>query len=54
MFSIPPASTVVASFKRMRWAPCTIDSKPEPHNRFTVSAGTSLGTPAFKPTWRAP
>jgi hypothetical protein len=27
---------------------------PEPHSRFTVSAGVSMGRPAFRPTWRAP
>ncbi len=54
MFSMPPASTVVASPRRIRCAPCTIDSNPEPQSRLTVSAGTSFGTPAFRPTCRAP
>src|SRR5262249_58204117 len=29
-------------------------SIPEPHNRFTVTAGVSTLNPAFKPTCRAP
>src|SRR5262249_2845898 len=29
-------------------------SIPEPHNRFTVTAGVSTVNPAFKPTCRAP
>ncbi len=42
---MPPASTVVASPSRIRWAPWMIDSKPEPQSRLTVRAGTSFGTP---------
>jgi hypothetical protein len=54
MFSMPPASTVVASPSRIICAPLTTAWMPEPHKRFTVNAPFSLGTPAFKPTWRAP
>ena len=32
----------------------TTDWIPEPHSRLTVSAGTSIGSPALRPTWRAP
>ena len=35
-------------------APLTAAWIPEPHSRFTVSAGTSIGTPDFSPTCRAP
>ena len=35
-------------------APLNTAWMPEPHSRFTVSAGTSIGTPALSPTWRAP
>ena len=34
-------------------APLTTAWKPEPQSRFTVSPGTSLGTPALSDTWRA-
>ena len=33
--------------------PCMTASKPEPHSRFTVTAGVSIGRPARRPTWRA-
>ena len=53
MFSVPPASTTFASPVRICSAALTTAWKPEPHRRFTVSAGTRCGTPAFSPTWRA-
>ena len=30
-----------------------MDWNPEPQSRFTVRAGTGMGIPAFRPTWRA-
>src|SRR2546430_1880088 len=51
--SVPPASTAWASPSMMSWAPWVIASNPEPHNRLTVTAGTSIGKPALSPTWRA-
>src|SRR2546430_8770356 len=52
MDSVPPASTALASPNRMSCAPCVIASKPEPHSRLTVTAGTPIGRPAFRPMWR--
>ena len=50
MFSMPPASTQVAS---PVWSCCaaliTLWS-PEPHRRLTVSAGTLWGSPALSAT----
>jgi len=54
MFSIPPASTMFASPSSNRCAACAIASIPDPHNRFTVTAGVSIFNPAFNPTCRAP
>jgi hypothetical protein len=54
MLSMPPVSTMPASPSRMCWAPLIAAWMPEPHSRFTVSAGTSIGTPALSATWRAP
>ncbi len=54
MFSIPPASARRDSPSRIICAAETTDWMPEPHSRLTVSAGVSIGTPAFSPTWRAP
>jgi hypothetical protein len=48
MFSVPPTSTSSASPSRMSCAPLTIAWKPEPHRRFTVSAGTGTGTPLLR------
>ncbi len=53
MDSPPPASTTFDSSSRICCAACAMASKPEPHSRFTVSAGTSMGSPALRPTWRA-
>ena len=50
MFSIPPHNVVWASPRRIRCAPWAMDSIPEPHRRFTVSAGVAWGAPAFRPT----
>src|SRR2546430_4305370 len=52
MDSVPPASTALASPNRMSCAPCVIASKPEPHSRLTVTAGTPIGRPALRPMWR--
>ena len=54
MFSIPPANTIAASPSKILCAPCVIASIPDPHSRFTVTAGVSTFNPAFNPTCRAP
>ena len=54
MFSMPPASARRDSPRRIICAAETTDWMPEPQSRLTVSAGVSTGTPAFRPTWRAP
>ena len=54
MLSMPPVSTMSASPSWISCAPLTAAWMPEPHSRLTVSAGTSIGTPALRPTWRAP
>ena len=54
MFSMPPTRQVRASPARIMCAPEMTDWMPEPQRRFTVSAGTSFGTPALSATWRAP
>ena len=36
------------------WAPLMAACSPDPHNRLTVSAGTSTGMPAFSAICRAP
>ena len=54
MDSVPPASTTSASPSWMSIAAWITASNPEPQSRrFTVSAGTSCGSPARRPTWRA-
>jgi len=53
MFSVPPASTASASPSRICSAAEITAWNPDPHNRLTVIAGASIGTPAFKPTCRA-
>jgi hypothetical protein len=53
MLSAPPVSTISDSPIRIDVAPCTRASNPDPHRRFTVSAGRSWGTPALSATWRA-
>ena len=54
IFSIPPASTIVASPSSNRCSACVIASIPEPQRRFTVTAGVSIFSPAFNPTCLAP
>ena len=54
MASIPPASTIFASSVWIICAAETIACIPDPHSRFTVSAGVSIGNPARNPTCRAP
>ena len=51
--SVPPASTTRDSPSRICCAACTTASNPEPHRRFTVSAGVSTRQPLRSPTWRA-
>ncbi len=53
MLSAPPASATSLSPSCMLCAPLTTLWKPEPHSRFTVSAGTSCGTSALSATCRA-
>ena len=54
MFSMPPARARRDSPSRMVCAAEITDWMPDPQSRFTVSAGTATGTPALRPTWRAP
>jgi hypothetical protein len=54
MLSMPPVSTMSASPSWMICPPLIAAWIPEPHSRLTVSAGTSIGRPAFSPTCRAP
>src|SRR2546423_1706192 len=53
MFSAPPARTNSAWPSWISCAARMIACKPEPQSRFTVRAGDSLGTPDFRPMWRA-
>ena len=51
--STPPASTRSAS-PTLTWRlPWTAASSPEAHSRFTVTPGTSTGSPASSPAMRA-
>ena len=54
MLSMPPVSTTSASPRSISCAPLIAAWMPDPHNRLTVSAGTSIGRPALSPTCRAP
>ena len=54
MLSMPPVNTTFASPRRIICAPLIAAWMPDPHKRLTVNAGTSTGTPALRPTWRAP
>jgi len=54
MFSEPTARTALASPRRICSAAVTTAWKPEPQRRLSVSAGVSMGSPALRPTWRAP
>ena len=54
MFSMPPATVTSASPRSMSWDAEITDWIPEPHRRFTVSAGVSIGSPAFNAECRAP
>ena len=53
MFSLPPHMTTFASPNLIDLAPCITVSKPEPHSRLIVNAGTPTGTPTLSPTCRA-
>jgi len=53
MLSVPPHSATSASPSMISIAPLTMAWKPEPHSRFSVSAGVSMGSPALRPMWRA-
>ena len=53
MLSTPPAITTSASPVQMRITASVTASSPEPHRRFTVTAGTSYGSPASSPAMRA-
>lgn len=41
------------SFRARTCAPLIMAWNPEPQRRLTVSAGTGMGTPHRRPTWRA-
>ena len=53
MLSMPPASTTEASPSWINCAPVTAAWIPDPHSRFTASAGVSTGTPLLSPMCRA-
>jgi hypothetical protein len=53
MLSVPPTRTTFASPSMSCWAPWMTASKPEPHRRLTVRAGTDCGSSQRRPTWRA-
>lgn len=37
----------------LTWEPLMMDWKPDPQSLFTVRAGTGMGMPHLRPTWRA-
>ena len=51
--STPPASTMSPSPALRERAPCEIASSPEAQRRFTVTPGTSTGSPASREPIRA-
>jgi hypothetical protein len=51
--STPPARTRSASPSRTWRTACTIASRPEAQSRFTVTPGTSTGSPAIRVAMRA-
>jgi hypothetical protein len=53
MFSMPPAMPHSLMPAQISCATLTMAWAPEPHTRLTVSAGTSTGSPAAMPAWRA-
>ena len=53
MLSTPPATTTSASPVHTRLTASVTASSPEPQSRFTVTAGTSYGSPASSPAMRA-
>ena len=52
MFSVPPATTISASPVSMNRAAVLIASRPLPQRRLSVSAGVSIGTPAWIAAFR--
>ena len=53
MLSTPPAMTISASPELINLPACAIASAPEPHKRFTVTAGTVTGIFASSALMRA-
>ncbi len=53
MLSAPPAMTSSASPERIWRAAIATASRPEPQSRFTVTPGTSTGSPASSAAMRA-
>src|SRR5215472_726028 len=53
MLSAPPATAMSVSPSMMVCAADTTACSPDPHNRFSVSTGASLATPAFIAATRA-
>ncbi len=51
--SVPPATTISEVPAAMASAACITAASPEPHTRFTVSAGTVAGSPAPSAACRA-
>jgi len=53
MFSTPPATNTSPSPAFTAWAALAAACSPEPHSRFTVCLGTSIGRPASSNAMRA-
>ena len=53
MFSMPPAMAQSIIPAQISSAALATAWAPEPQTRFTVSAGTSTGSAAATPAWRA-
>ena len=53
MLSTPPATSSPASPARMAWAALPTAFMPDPHRRFSVTPGTSIGSPASSALMRA-
>lgn len=52
ILSTPPVNVICVAPNWISWAPLTIAWNPEPHKRFTPSAGRSIGMPLNRAEWR--
>src|SRR6266567_2708621 len=52
MFSMPPPTATSSAPDVISCAADRIACAPEPHTRFTVTAGTDTGSPAWIAAWR--